>query len=202
MADRERAGTARRGGRPAVTSHTELAHAALGLFATRGFEATTVGDIAAAAGIGRRTFFRYYASKNDVVWGDFDAELGRMRALLAARPGDEPLMTSLRHAVLDFNTFSPDEAPWHRRRMAIVLTVPALQAHLTLRYAAWRRVVAEFVAARHGGPPDAPLPRAVSHALLAICVASYEQWLADDETDLLPVLTANLHRLEHGFRTD
>lgn len=201
MADRERA-AARRGGRPAVTSHTELAHTALGLFATRGFEATTVGDIAAAAGIGRRTFFRYYASKNDVVWGDFDIELGRMRELLAARPDDEPVMTSLRHAVLDFNTFPPDEAPWHRRRMALVLTVPALQAHLTLRYAAWRQVVAEFVAARHGGPPDGPLPGVVAHALLAICVASYEQWLADDEADLLPILTANLHRLETGFRDD
>ena len=54
------------------------------LFAARGFDATAVDDIASAAGIARRTFFRYYASKNDLVWGDFDGELRRFRAWFGA----------------------------------------------------------------------------------------------------------------------
>ncbi|MCQ0020665.1 TetR family transcriptional regulator [Actinomadura madurae] len=61
--------SAPRVGRRPRTSRGELERVALRLFAERGFEETTVDDIASAAGIGRRTFFRYYGSKNDVVWG-------------------------------------------------------------------------------------------------------------------------------------
>jgi len=55
---------------------------AFGLFDRLGFEGTTVGHIARAAGIGRRTFFRYFASKNDVPWVGFEERLERMRAWL------------------------------------------------------------------------------------------------------------------------
>ncbi|MGH1553997.1 TetR family transcriptional regulator [Streptomyces sp. L7] len=58
------------------------------LFARHGFDRTTVDDIAAAAGIGRRTFFRYFASKNDLVWGDFEGQLVRLRELLDANGPD------------------------------------------------------------------------------------------------------------------
>lgn len=192
----------RRGGRPAVTSRVQLAHIALDLFADRGFEATTVDDIAAAARIGRRTFFRYFSSKNDVVWGDFDAELRRMRDFLAARPAGEPYLTSLHLAVLDFNTFAPTETPWHRRRITLILKVPALQAHSTLRYAAWRGVVADFAARRLGLAPESALPRTIAYALLGVCLSAYEQWLADEHADLLPLLDANLRLLENGFRPE
>ena len=61
-----------RPGRPPVTSRTELEQIALDLFLRNGFNETTLDDIAGAAGIARRTFFGYYSSKNDVVWGDFE----------------------------------------------------------------------------------------------------------------------------------
>ena len=60
-----------RQGRPPVTSRAELERIALDLFIRQGFTETTLDDIAAAAGIARRTFFGYFSSKNDVVWGDF-----------------------------------------------------------------------------------------------------------------------------------
>ena len=72
-------------GRRRVTSRGELEHVAFELFEANGFEQTTVEDIAAAAGIGRRTFFRYFRSKNDVPWGTFELELERMRARLRWR---------------------------------------------------------------------------------------------------------------------
>ena len=65
-------------GRPASTTREDVARAALELFARHGYDETTVDDIAAAVGISRRTFFRYYESKPDVVWGEFDAELVRL----------------------------------------------------------------------------------------------------------------------------
>ena len=188
-----------RSGRPAVTSAWELECVALDLFAERGFEATTVDDLAAAAGIGRRTFFRYYPSKNDVVWGDFDAGLARLRARLAAVPDDAAWFAALHREVLAFNTVEPREEPHHRDRMALILRVPALQAHSTLRYAAWRDVVAAYVGRRLGMPADALLPQTVAHATLGACLAGYEQWLRTPGAQLLPLLDAALGAVGEGF---
>ena len=152
---------ASRPGRPSATTRSELERCARELFAERGFEATTVEDIAAAAGIGRRTFFRYFASKTAVVWGDFDRGLADLRSRLAAADPAQPLLDALRSAVLAFNALEEGGTDWHRDRMALILRVPALQAHSTLRYAAWRSVVAEFAATRLGGRPDALLPQLV-----------------------------------------
>jgi len=120
-------------GRRRITSRAEIEQAAFGLFGHRGFEQTTVDEIAAAAGIGRRTFFRYFPSKNDVPWGEFDAELARMRIRLAAAPPQEPLMDAIRRAIVEFNRVAPEQLPAHRQRMQLILRVPALQAHSTLR---------------------------------------------------------------------
>jgi mycofactocin system transcriptional regulator len=186
-------------GRRPATSRAEIEHVALDLFARQGFEATTVDDVAEAAGIGRRTFFRYYASKNDVPWGEFDATLERMRTLLAALPADLPPMQALRTAVLDFNRLDPAEEPWHRRRMALILRVPALQAHSMLKYRAWREVVAEFAAQRYGRPVTDRLPRTVGWAALGVAIAAYEQWLDSEDADLAALLDAGFGDLGAGF---
>jgi mycofactocin system transcriptional regulator len=171
-------------GRPPATSHLDIERAAFALFAQHGFEETTVDDIAAAAGIGRRTFFRYFASKNDVVWGEFDRGLERFRDVLAGADPSTPWMTALREAVVDFNALHEEQLPVHRERMELILHVPALQAYATLMYARWREVVAEFVAARTDAKPDDLLPRLVGHTALAAAVAAYEQWLAEPSMSL------------------
>ena len=175
-------------GRPAVTSKGELELLALELFAERGFERTTVEDLAEAAGIGRRTFFRYFPSKNDVVYGDFDAALEELRARLAATPPDVPLWDGVRAAVLAFNALPAGAEPQHRVRMSLVLHTPALQAHSTLRYAGWRAVIAEHAAMRLGVPADALAAQLVAHQALACAVTAYEQWLARPGTDLAALL--------------
>jgi mycofactocin system transcriptional regulator len=171
-------------GRPPVTSRAELEEIALDLFIRNGFTATTLDDIATAAGIARRTFFGYYSSKNDVVWGDFDALLRGMEEWLGQTPDDVPLLEALTAAVVRFNDLPPEAVPAHRYRMSLILHIPALQAHSTLRYAAWRGVVARFAARRLGQPVDALLPQLIGHLALAAAVAAYEQWLADESADL------------------
>jgi mycofactocin system transcriptional regulator len=187
-----------RAGRPAVTSREELELVALELFAERGFDQTTVDDVAEAAGIGRRTFFRYFASKNDVVWGDFDAALEHLRAQLAAVPADVPLLDGLREAVKAFNELPPGAEPQHRVRMAMVLHTPALQAHSTLRYAGWRAVVAEHVAARTGAQSGDFGPQLMAHQVLASAVAAYEHWLERPGSDLQVLLDEALRTLAGG----
>ena len=165
-------------GRKRVTSRAELESTAFGLFATRGFDQTTVDEIAAAAGIGRRTFFRYFPSKNDIPWGAFETELERMRARLKA---------------------APPEVPLHRRRMELILRVPTLLAHSTLRFTAWREVIAEFVAERTGLRPGELAPQAIAHAVLGVAVAAYEHWLDDQTADLGALLDAAMRQLDAAF---
>ena len=188
-----------RAGRKRVTSRAELEHAAFDLFGRQGFDRTTIDDIAAAAGIGRRTFFRYFPSKNDVPWGDFETELERMRVRLKACPAQTPLMDVIRVAIVDFNRLAPEQVPWHRRRMELILRTPALQAHSTLRYAAWREVIAEFVSERIGQPPDALAPRTIAYAALGVAVAAYEQWLETDDADLSDLLDKAMRELAAAF---
>ncbi len=192
-------GAAARVGRPPVTTREEIERVAMRLFTTVGFDATTVDDIATAAGIGRRTFFRYFASKNHVVWGRFDDGLETLRQRLAQAPPDQPPGAALREAVVAFNELPAEQVPVHRQRMTLILTVDGLQAHSTLMYARWRGVVAEFVAGRTGEPVDALLPRLVGHVMLGAAVAAYEQWLADPEAELTALLDGAVARAAEAF---
>ena len=77
-------------GRRRSTTQDHITDVALDLFASRGFDEVSVDDVARAAGIARRTLFRYYSSKNAIPWGDFDAHLDHMRNLLDEVPATCP----------------------------------------------------------------------------------------------------------------
>jgi mycofactocin system transcriptional regulator len=186
-------------GRQPSTTQAELSHIALQLFIEHGFDATTIDEIAARAGIGRRTFFRYFPSKNDLPWGDFDRLLDRMREFLHALPAELPLVEALRAAVIEFNRFPYEEVPYHRQRMDLLLNVPTLVAHSTLRYASWRQVVAEFAAERLGVPEDSLQPQAIAWTYLAVSLSAYEQWLKHDDADLLALLDSAFQMLDTTF---
>lgn len=186
-------------GRRQRTSHAELERVAFGLFAAKGFDQTTIDDIAEAAGIGRRTFFNYYASKNDLVWGRFDHDVARLRRLLAAAPPDIALMDALCAAVVEFNNYDEAILPEHRTRMRLILHVPALQADSTLRYAQWAAAVAEFVARRTGHPETALIPRLVAQTALAAAITAYRQWLDDESSDLTALIAEAMGLIGTGF---
>src|SRR4029078_37256 len=112
-----RSSSEHRGGRRRSTTWDHLSNVAIDLFVARGFDAVSVDDVAHAAGIARRTLFRYYPSKNALPWGAFDAHLARMRAALADLDDGVPIGDALRTAMLAFNTFDPAETARHRQRM-------------------------------------------------------------------------------------
>ena len=182
--------TATRLGRQPTTSRAELSRIALGLFIERGFEQTTVDDIAAAAGVGRRTVFHYFASKNDLPWGDFDAGLDEMHRFLRELPATMSVVGAISVAVIEFNRFPAEDISHHRERMKLLLEVPALQAHSALRYAAWRAVLSKFAAERLGLEEASLEPQAIAWIFLGISLSAYEQWLRNDDTDLIVVLEA------------
>ncbi len=161
-----------RGRRPS-TSRADVARAALDLFSRQGYDETTVREIAAAVGVSRRTFFRYYDSKRDVVWGEFDAELVRLANELGSAPSDEPMMDVLRRAVVATNRFGAGELDELRIRIGLIGSVPSLVAHSAVRYTEWCEVVAEFVGARTGCAPDGLVPQTVARACLGAAMAAF-----------------------------
>jgi mycofactocin system transcriptional regulator len=189
-----------RPGRPPVTDHGAIERAAFALFTERGFEATTLEDIAAAAGIGRRTLLRYYPSKNDIPWGHFDQSLVELRDHLEAMPRTIAVYRAVHQAVLAFNRFPPEAIPQHRQRMRLLLTTPALQAHSVLRYAQWRSTIAGYVAHRVGAAETDLLPRTIGQVTLAVSLSAYEHWLLDEDEPLERLLDAALDGVVKYFR--
>jgi TetR/AcrR family transcriptional regulator, regulator of mycofactocin system len=178
----------RRQGRPPATSHEELERVALGMFLESGYDNVSVDDIAVAVGIGRRTFFCYFHSKADLVWGDYDWACEQLRSTFADIPQDVPLMDALRRGVIDFNTVDPEQMEHHRQRMRLLLKEPSLVANAMARYQQWRDVVEEFVATRLGMPQESLIPRTIAYSALGCALAAYEQWLEDEHTDHLELL--------------
>jgi len=183
--DRPTAGDiAPRVGRRRSTTQDHITDVALDLFATRGFDEVSVDDVAHAAGIARRTLFRYYSSKNAVPWGDFDAYLDHMRDLLDRVPADARVSDALRSALLAFNSFDDAETAIHRKRMRVILETAALQAYSMTMYAGWRAVVAAFVARRIGAKADDLVPQTVAWTMLGVALSAYGHWLADEAGSL------------------
>lgn len=167
-----------RAGRRRSTTRDHIANVAIDLFDTYGFSEVSVDDVALAAGIARRTLFRYYPSKNAIPWGDFDAHVREFTEVFDDADLTQPMAATLRAALLDFNTFDESEAARHRQRMRLILESPELQAYSMTLYAGWRDVVAAFVARRTGARPNDLVPQTVGWTMLGVALAAHEHWLA------------------------
>ncbi len=197
MSDSEAANVRR--GRPPGTSARELELVALRLFAAHGFEETTVEQIAAAAGVSRRTFFRYFDSKAAVLFSEFDAEVTELRAAFAAIPANVGVMTAIRRVVVGVNHYRAEDVPELRARMSLIGSNASLQAEAARHYDAWERAVADFAATRLGQDVDSLYPLAIGRASLAAARAAFDRWAARADADLTVYLDAALAALAAGF---
>ncbi|GGQ73058.1 acyl-CoA-like ligand-binding transcription factor [Couchioplanes azureus] len=160
----------------------ELREVALQLLAARGYDETTVDDIVAAAGMSRRTFHRYYASKEEVVI-QLLADLGdQMRDELAARPAAESPAVALRHAVtvaLDFCADHHDPV----KTLAVVRLIqrtPALRARSLELQARWQAGLAAVLARRLGLDAGDLFPDLATRMALAAFDTAMERWALSD----------------------
>ncbi|WP_347058508.1 mycofactocin system transcriptional regulator [Blastococcus sp. HT6-30] len=186
---------------PAVppAGRARVERAALDLFTVRGFEDVTSDEVADSAGISRRTFFRYFPTKADAVWGDFTGHVARLAEMLAAADPDQPVLTSVCAAYVEVNDYPDAELPLLRERMRLILTEPALLAHSQLRFAEIDRVVAGHVAARTGTSPTGLLPRLVAASTRAAATTAFEAWLADEDSSLAAHLHLAFDEMAAGF---
>nr|BFD95449.1 TetR family transcriptional regulator [Kitasatospora sp. Xyl93] len=157
----------------------ELTQAALDLLADGGFDAVTVDEIATAAGVSKRTFFRYFASKEDVVV-QFLAALGAaMREELARRPADEAPSVALRHAVWRCVEDCAGHEERARKVVRLILSTPALLARFLERQAQWRDELAAELATRLGLDAGRELyPRLAADMALAAFHTVLQRWSA------------------------
>jgi AcrR family transcriptional regulator len=168
-------------------AQTELTTVAQDLFVEQGYEATTVDQIAAAAGMSKRTFFRYFASKDDLVIGKYDLFGDRMADALDARPADEPVWQSLRR-VFDVATGYVDDPHLRARNDAmdaIVRSTPQLNARYLEKLQRVQQLLVGRVAVRLTGTdadPGDPRPAAIVGAAFACMQAARGAYLASDQT--------------------
>lgn len=188
-----------RRGRPPRTSTRDLELIALRLFTEQGFDETTVDQIAATAGISRRTFFRYFEAKSGVLWSEFDQEVANIQAVLATMPTDIPIMAAVRRAVLEVNHYRAEDVPELRARMNLISSSSELAASASQRYDAWERTIAEYVARRCNQPSESLYPLTMGRVTLAACRAAYERWAEHADADLGHYLDAALQAVAAGF---
>lgn len=173
---------------------------AMRLIAEKGYENTTVDDIAYAAAISPRTFFRYFPTKEDVViWDEYDPIVPE---LFAARPADEPLVESLRgflHAALG-GLYARDRDEL-LLRARLLTTVPELRARLRDDQRTGERRMAEHLAARRGVPVDDLAVQVLAAAFGATIIVALEKWVEEDgRNDLMELLDRALESLAAGMQ--
>ncbi|GII24893.1 TetR family transcriptional regulator [Planosporangium mesophilum] len=142
-----------------LQTRAALEAAALRLFAERGYERTTVEDIADAADVAVRTFFRYFSSKRHVLFGDVAHTIaGRLRAALAERPAGEPPVDAVR-AALDAVDIDEDQYAPIVARLRLVRQLPELLPAYQMIFHELHETIADFVADRTGEPANSLRPQ-------------------------------------------
>ena len=167
----------------------EIAGAALRLFRERGFDAVTVEDVLVAAGVSRRTFFRYFATKEDALLADYPVLNDRLRRALAAHADSAPL-EAVRAALHDLAAFYVEQRePVFARSMVIRnASGPGLAARNLELLAQWESLIAESVARSIGRSGRDLVPRLVGTTTVGAFRSSLAQWVIARRRDLHQLL--------------
>jgi AcrR family transcriptional regulator len=155
----------------------ELTEAAVKLLANKGFDETTVDQIAAAVGMSRRTFSRYFESKEDVIVHMLAGAGTQLCAELRARPADESPAVALRHALSVLTAMMAGDPAKTQRLTRLILDTPALLARFLERQTHWQDEMTTILAERTGLAPEADLwPRLAAGVALTAFNASLRRW--------------------------
>jgi AcrR family transcriptional regulator len=185
--------------RKRARTRAALLSAALELFERQGYEDTTIDEIAAAADVSPRTFFRYFATKEEVALGD---DLGdELIALIAARPAEEPLLESVRRVIGDgLALVTEEDRAALLARLRIVYRTPSLRARRWEFQLEVGRITGAILAERRGLPPGDLGSRVTAAAAFTAIEVAMDHWQQQEgREDLAAVLDAAINHLGHAF---
>ncbi|KAB1643947.1 TetR/AcrR family transcriptional regulator [Gulosibacter chungangensis] len=174
-------------GRPPVTTREAVEDVAMTLFEQRGIENTTVVDIAEACEMSKTSFFRYFSSKNEILWGPFETMVQRMDETLRTMPEDRPIMEALREVIRDQVEIEAQRAEAWIRRFKFQNTEEQRPLSL-VNWGRWEGVVLEFVRERSHAPDRNLIPFTVAGALRGAMRAFLRNWGLSGNTDVTNLL--------------
>jgi len=183
--------------RKRMRARQTLENAALELFERRGFESTTVAEIAQTVDMSPRTFFRYFGSKEDVLFSRASSHLSVVRDELLQRPLDESRYAAIRGVLLEYAEYLERRKDWIARRARIITTHPHLRARSADETNIWGDALAQDLATRAG----AVSPRRVDVLIVSVALKAFTcawtSWLEEgcDKT-LSALLRENFHALQ------
>jgi len=188
--------------RKKAATRQEIMTAALRLFGRKGFENTTVEEIAAAAEVAPRTFFRYFPTKVDVLFADHHERVALLRDTLANRPRGQSVPEAVRQAALAGAERVVAEPSLFLTRSRLVDSVPAARAHGRRLDADYEDVIAEAVAAGRDGDQRADVEaRTIGRAAWSAVGAARDAWLASDaQLDPRGLINQAFDVLQDGLR--
>lgn len=158
-----------------------LVGAAFRLFLERGYEQTTVDDIVALAGVGRRSFFRYFPSKEDVVFPDHERCLADMTVFLAAGPGDEDPVRRVCDAARLVLLMYAENPTFSVQRYRLTKQVPGLRQYELSVVWRYERALAGYLRDRFAGLRDGILRAdVIAAAVVAAHNNALRSWLRSD----------------------
>jgi AcrR family transcriptional regulator len=170
-----------------------LRQAALKLFLERGFEATTIADITAAADVAPRTFFSYFQTKEDVVLDEGPQRFDQLQQTLGQRPHGEPLLAAFRRAAREIAADMQTQSDQQRALARIVGSTPAIQARIRERMGQWEEQLAAMIAEERNAPPDDLDSHVVAAALVGVLRSVQRVAVAAEMQLDLPAL------MDHAF---
>jgi len=192
--------------RKKLRAREAIERSALALFESRGYAGTTLQDIADAADVAPRTFFRYFASKEELLHGDLVGQVPLLAAELASRPSSESILDAVLGAVVDMPPPPGTDAKWARDRRLRLLRLsesdPTMPASYLTAGVAWHDTIADFVRQREpaGDPHYADLFAAAVLACLRVLTTAWAR-SDGDGTALAPAMTSLRRYLQDGFTT-
>jgi AcrR family transcriptional regulator len=166
-------------GRKRAQTHARIQTEAMRLFFERGFDATTLDDIAVAAGVSRRSLFHYFASKEEIVFSTKADFPDLVAEAIGRRPVEEPLLDMVENALVDMA--ERHRSPQARDLARLIHDTPALSAGDQAKYEKVERVVAKALAERKGLPETDIACRVTAATAIGILKLSMAAWLAGDD---------------------
>jgi TetR/AcrR family transcriptional regulator, regulator of mycofactocin system len=155
-----------------------LAAAAVELFTEHGFAATTVDDIAARADVAPRTFFRYFPTKEAVLFHDADEKLAVVKERLAERPADEPGPAALIAVFSEIGGEMADDPARTKLLCRLSVEQPSLLTYQrTVMMERFGEALIEVLAEREGVPATDVRVRATTSAVMACVGAAFHCWV-------------------------